>query len=79
MCAPSFSCDFARLTSPSQFSASSRSRIFFEPDAYEDSYRDAVLELVEAKAAGKNIELPEPEEAEAADDLLAQLEASLAG
>jgi DNA end-binding protein Ku len=51
----------------------------FEPDAYEDSYRDAVLKLVEAKAAGKNIELPEPEEAEAADDLLAQLEASLAG
>jgi DNA end-binding protein Ku len=50
----------------------------FDPAAYEDTYRDAVLELVEAKAAGKNIELPEPEEAEAADDLLAQLEASLA-
>jgi DNA end-binding protein Ku len=49
----------------------------FDPAAYEDSYREAVLELVEAKAAGKNIELPEPEEAQPADDLLAQLEASL--
>jgi len=49
----------------------------FDPDAFEDSYRGAVLKLVDAKATGKNIELPEPEEAEAADDLLAQLEASL--
>jgi DNA end-binding protein Ku len=49
----------------------------FDPADHEDSYREAVLELVEAKAAGKNIELPEPEEAESADDLLAQLEASL--
>jgi DNA end-binding protein Ku len=49
----------------------------FDPPDYEDSHREAVLELVKAKAAGKNIELPEPEEAESADDLLAQLEASL--
>jgi DNA end-binding protein Ku len=49
----------------------------FEPSEYEDTYRDAVLKVVELKAAGKNIELPEPEQAEAADDLLAQLEASL--
>jgi len=49
----------------------------FDPSEYEDSHRKAVLALVEAKAAGKNIELPAPEEAEAADDLLAQLEASL--
>jgi DNA end-binding protein Ku len=49
----------------------------FDPADHEDSYREAVLELVKAKAAGKNIELPEPEEAESADDLLAQLEASL--
>lgn len=51
----------------------------FDPTEYEDSYRADVLELVERKAAGKNIELPEPEEAESADDLLAQLEASLSG
>jgi DNA end-binding protein Ku len=49
----------------------------FDPAGYEDSHREAVLKLIEAKAAGKNIELPEPEEAETADDLLAQLEASL--
>ena len=50
----------------------------FDPALYEDSYRSDVLELVERKAAGKNIELPAEEEPEAADDLLAGLEASLA-
>jgi len=49
----------------------------FDPSEYEDSHRKAVLTLVEAKAAGKNIELPEPEQSESAGDLLAQLEASL--
>src|SRR5215217_2797587 len=51
----------------------------FDPSDYEDTYREDVLKLIEAKAAGKNIELPEPEETEPADDLLAQLEASLSG
>jgi DNA end-binding protein Ku len=50
----------------------------FDPTDYEDSYRQDVLKLIELKAAGKNIELPEPEERDASDDLLAQLEASLA-
>jgi DNA end-binding protein Ku len=50
----------------------------FDPSEYEDTYRAAVLELLERKAAGKNIELPRDEEPEAADDLLAALEASLA-
>jgi DNA end-binding protein Ku len=50
----------------------------FDPTAYEDGYRGDVLELVKRKAAGKNIELPADEEPEAADDLLATLEASLA-
>ena len=50
----------------------------FDPTRYEDSYRADVLALVERKAAGKNIELPADEEPEAADDLLAALEASLA-
>jgi DNA end-binding protein Ku len=49
----------------------------FDPSGYEDEYRKDVLKLIEAKAAGKNIELPEPEETRPADDLLAQLEASL--
>jgi DNA end-binding protein Ku len=50
----------------------------FDPSDYEDTYRADVLALVERKAAGKNIELPADEEPEAADDLLAALEASLA-
>jgi DNA end-binding protein Ku len=50
----------------------------FDPTAYEDTYREGVLELVKRKAEGKNIELPADEEPEAADDLLAALEASLA-
>jgi DNA end-binding protein Ku len=50
----------------------------FDPTEYEDTYREDVLKLIELKAAGKNIELPEAEEPEPADDLLAQLEASLA-
>jgi DNA end-binding protein Ku len=50
----------------------------FDPADYEDSYRDAVLEVVKAKAQGKNIEPAPDEEPEGADDLLAALEASLA-
>jgi DNA end-binding protein Ku len=51
----------------------------FEPRRYKDTYRKAVLELIESKAKGKKIELPEPEEPEEPDDLAAALEASLAG
>ncbi len=50
----------------------------FDPTEYEDSYREAVLDLVERKAQGKNIEAPADVEPEPADDLLAALEASLA-
>ena len=50
----------------------------FDPSAYEDAYREAVLTVVKAKAAGKNIEPPADDEPESADDLLAALEASLA-
>jgi len=50
----------------------------FDPSDYEDEYRKAVLEVVDAKAQGKNIEPPAEEEPERADDLLAALEASLA-
>jgi DNA end-binding protein Ku len=51
----------------------------FDPTQYEDTYREAVLKLVQAKAEGKEIELPKIEEAEAPDDLMAALEASLSG
>jgi DNA end-binding protein Ku len=51
----------------------------FDPAEYEDSYRDAVLDVVERKAAGKNIQPPEDDDSEPEGDLLASLEASLAG
>jgi DNA end-binding protein Ku len=51
----------------------------FRPERYEDEYRQAVLELVERKAAGKEIAPPEEEPPEPAGDLLAALEASLGG
>jgi DNA end-binding protein Ku len=52
----------------------------FDPDAYEDSYRDELLQLIERKAAGKEIvsaasDEPEPTKA---PDLMAALEESLA-
>jgi DNA end-binding protein Ku len=50
----------------------------FDPTEYEDSYRRAVLEVIEAKAEGRNIAPPEEPEPDQADDLLAALEASLA-
>jgi DNA end-binding protein Ku len=49
----------------------------FKPADYEDSYRDAVLDVVKAKAEGRNITPPEPEPEEDDGDLLASLEASL--
>jgi DNA end-binding protein Ku len=51
----------------------------FDPGNYRDEYRERVLELIERKAAGEEIAVqPEAEEAEAAPDLMAALEASLA-
>jgi DNA end-binding protein Ku len=51
----------------------------FEPDKYQDEYREKVLELIERKAAGEEIavqpEAPAPKEV---PDLMAALEASLA-
>src|SRR3954468_20706825 len=49
----------------------------FEPHKYKDSYRDAVLKVIEAKGKGEEITAPEPEEREESDDLIAALEASL--
>jgi DNA end-binding protein Ku len=50
----------------------------FEHAKYEDTYREQVMALIQAKAEGKEIELAPREEPEATDDLLAALEASLA-
>jgi DNA end-binding protein Ku len=49
----------------------------FEPARYEDTYRDALMKLIEAKAAGREVELPEEPESAPSDDLLAALQASL--
>jgi DNA end-binding protein Ku len=49
----------------------------FDPGAFADSYRDRVLELIETKAAGKGLELPEIEEGQDQPDPLNALQASL--
>ena len=51
----------------------------FEPERYEDTYRQEVLDLLEAKAAGEvtAIEAPAAAEDEGVVDLLAALEASV--
>jgi DNA end-binding protein Ku len=51
----------------------------FKPSAYQDTYRDAVLELIKRKAKGEEIDLVAQEEPEQGEDLAAALEASLAG
>ena len=51
----------------------------WEPDQFEDRHRQAVMALIEAKAAGKQVEVPAAPEPEETPDLLAALEASLAG
>jgi len=48
----------------------------FEPERYEDTYRESVLDLIKQKAAGKEIDLAAQEEPEH-DDLEAALAASL--
>jgi DNA end-binding protein Ku len=51
----------------------------FDPTDYEDTYREAVLDLIDRKAKGKKIERVEFEEREETDDLAAALKASLKG
>ena len=51
----------------------------FDPSRYRDTYRDRVLELIEAKAEGQEISVaPAEEEPAAVPDLMAALEASIA-
>jgi DNA end-binding protein Ku len=51
----------------------------FDPEAWEDSYREAVLELIKRKGRGEEIDLVAEEEPEQGDDLAAALQASLGG
>jgi DNA end-binding protein Ku len=51
----------------------------WDPNEFQDEYRQQVLDLIERKAAGEEIAVqPQAEEPEAAPDLMAALEASLA-
>ena len=51
----------------------------FDPARYRDTYRDRVIELIEAKAEGQEIAIqPTEEEPEPVPDLMAALEASIA-
>jgi DNA end-binding protein Ku len=50
----------------------------FHPEGYRDNYREQVLELIEKRAAGEEIEVPErPATAPQVVDLMAALEASV--
>jgi len=51
----------------------------FTPDEYTDEYRERVVEMLEAKAKGKQFVAAEPDEPAEESDLLAALEASLKG
>jgi len=50
----------------------------FEPEEYEDTYRERLLEYIEAKSKGKVESLPKRTEAADPGDLMAALEASVA-
>src|ERR671937_783597 len=49
----------------------------FDASKYEDTYREAVLDLIKRKAKGEEIDLAEQEEPAHGEDLMAALEASL--
>jgi DNA end-binding protein Ku len=50
----------------------------FEPDKYKDTYREALMGVIESKRTGKKTTPVEAPKASAAPDLLAALQASLA-
>ena len=51
----------------------------WEPERFEDRHRQAVMALIEQKAAGEELQVPDVPEPEETPDLIAALEASLAG
>ena len=50
----------------------------FDPGKYQDRYREAVLNMIEAKVTGKEVEVAVRPEIPATQDLMAALKASLA-
>jgi DNA end-binding protein Ku len=51
----------------------------WKPEAYEDTYREAVLAMIEAKAKGKQVVRPAEDEPAEESDLFAALQASVKG
>jgi DNA end-binding protein Ku len=51
----------------------------FDPTDYEDTYREAVVELIARKAKGEEVEVEAEEPEEETSDLMAALQASLKG
>ncbi len=49
----------------------------FDPKRYEDTYREALCEVIKAKRKGKTVTAPEPEAEEEPGDLMAALRASV--
>jgi DNA end-binding protein Ku len=49
----------------------------FDIARFKDTYRESVMKVIRDKAKGKEIEVPEPEESDDHEDLMAALEASL--
>ena len=49
----------------------------FDPGKYKDRYREALLNIIEAKVAGKEVEVPPRVEVAPTQDLMAALRASL--
>jgi DNA end-binding protein Ku len=49
----------------------------FDPDDYEDTYREAVLDLIKRKSKGEDLAPAEPEPEEEPSDLTAALQASI--
>ena len=49
----------------------------FEPEKYDDTYRDALCEIIRAKRVGKETRAPEVEERDQPTDLMAALRASV--
>ncbi|TLZ72756.1 MAG: Ku protein [Methanobacteriota archaeon] len=50
----------------------------FDPSRFKDRYREALLQMIEAKIEGKTIEVPARAEAPSTQDLMAALRASVA-
>jgi DNA end-binding protein Ku len=50
----------------------------WEPDAFTDEYREALLRIVDAKAAGREVEVVQPEPTATVVDLMEALKASVA-